>query len=309
MRSTIRSMSLTALALLAVFGGVLGFRTAQAQVPTGAFAATPIFDARGTAFAVFRGGVVGDLEAAAQGAGATGVWAQDAQGAYQLLVVGGPAFLKAPFTAAFPTGFAGATAMTLVRPAGAAAPAPSTPAPTATPTATPSATVTPVATATPTAPPAPTVLAFDQQVALGAFQGTNAQRVANGMSNLTRNAKLDASAAAYARVVFGLDPYLSNPANAHTMDGQPWDRATRDGYIWASFAENAHIAASTTAPTATAVAQTTVDGWMNSPPHRANILTASYVDTGVGCATGRPASPRPGLEFVVVCVGVYGTQK
>jgi uncharacterized protein YkwD len=48
---------------------------------------------------------------------------------------------------------------------------------------------------------------------------------------------------------------------------------------------------------------------MNSPPHRANILTAGYVETGVGCPTGRPVSPRPQLEFVVVCVGMYGSPK
>jgi uncharacterized protein YkwD len=299
MHSTIRTARLravtaAAIALLTLAVGALSMqRTADAQIPTGALASTPVFDVRGTAFAVFGGGTTAELEAVAQRAGATGVWAQDAGGAYQLLVVQGPSFLTAPFIAAFPKGFTTATAVTLVRPAGTA------------PAAAPTVTATPA----PTPAPSSTVLNFDEQVALGAFQRTNEQRVANGMSNLTRNAKLDASAAAYARVVFTLDPYLSNVANAHTMDGQPWDRATRAGYVWATFAENVHMSASTNAPTASAAAQTTVDGWMNSPPHRANILTASYIDTGVGCVTGRPAVPRPQLEFVVVCVGVYGTSK
>lgn len=295
MRRTIRTTSLALLVLAAVAASTFtAWRNAEAQTAPGVFVSTPIFDARGTGFAVFSGGSLVQLEAAAQASGATGVWAQDAMGAYQLLVVGGPAFLKAPFTAAFPSGFTGATALTLVRPTGATS-------------APPAATATPVATATPaaTSTPAPAALTFEQQVAAAAFTKTNDQRVANGLSNLVRNSKLDTSAAAYARVVFDLDPYLSNVANAHTMDGQPWDRATRVGYVWATFAENVYMAASTTSPTATALAQTTVDGWMNSPPHRANILTPGFIDTGVGCVTGRPASPRPGLEFVAV----YGTSR
>lgn len=295
MRRTIRTTSLALLLVAAIAAGTLtAWRSAEAQTAPGVFVSSPIFDARGTGFAVFSGGSLVQLEAAAQGTGATGVWAQDATGAYQLLVVGGPAFLKAPFTAAFPSGFAGATALTLVRPAGTTGPSP-----VATPT--PAPTATPVATST----PAPAALTFEQQVAAAAFTKTNEQRVANGLSNLTRNSKLDTAAAAYAKVVFDMDPYLSNVANAHTMDGQPWDRATRVGYTWATFAENVYMAASTTSPTATALAQTTVDGWMNSPPHRANILTAGYIDTGVGCFTGRPATPMPRLEFVAV----YGTSK
>ena len=48
---------------------------------------------------------------------------------------------------------------------------------------------------------------------------------------------------------------------------------------------------------------------MNSAGHRANILTAGFVDTGVGCATGRPASVRVNLDFAVVCIAVYGTPR
>ena len=48
---------------------------------------------------------------------------------------------------------------------------------------------------------------------------------------------------------------------------------------------------------------------MNSPPHRANIVAAEYTETGVGCATGRPASVRVNLDFAVVCIAVYGTPR
>jgi len=67
--------------------------------------------------------------------------------------------------------------------------------------------------------------------------------------------------------------------------------------------------ASTVSPTASAAGETTVDGWMNSPPHRASILTRRLADTGVGCYTGTPATPKPQLGVVIVCVAVYGTPK
>lgn len=118
----------------AVAGAVLlalGLGVARAQ--TAAFAAPPTFGAGGQAAAVFLGGSVNELEAAARGASANGVWAQDAEGRFELLVVGGPAFLRDGFAARFPTGFASAVAVTLTRPPGAAGTPPpivtSTPAP------------------------------------------------------------------------------------------------------------------------------------------------------------------------------------
>lgn len=102
---------------------------------------------------------------------------------------------------------------------------------------------------------------------------------------------------------------LASTADAHGYDGQPWDRAPRAGYAWAGFAENVATMSTTAQPAELITAQTTVNGWMNSPPHRANILTGAYTETGVGCAAGRPASPRNNLEFVILCVAVYGTPK
>lgn len=106
-----------------------------AQTGTG-FATPPNFGAGGQAAVVFLGGSVDDLEAAARASGANGAWAQDAEGRFQLLVVGGPAFLRDDFAARFPAGFATATALTLTRAPGATAPPPivtstpvSTPAP------------------------------------------------------------------------------------------------------------------------------------------------------------------------------------
>ncbi|MGE3857126.1 MAG: hypothetical protein AB7G21_09245 [Dehalococcoidia bacterium] len=85
------------------------------SVGSGTFSGRPIFSESGQAFVVYGGGSSAQLEAAAKAAGATGVWAQDAGGTFRLLVVGGPAFLRAEFDAAFPAGFTSTSAMTLVR--------------------------------------------------------------------------------------------------------------------------------------------------------------------------------------------------
>lgn len=84
---------------------------------SGRFAGSVAFTTSGQGLAVFLGGSVADLEASARGlqTGVKGVWAQEPNGNYQLLVVDGPAFLSDGFRKAFPTGFAGTTAVTLVR--------------------------------------------------------------------------------------------------------------------------------------------------------------------------------------------------
>ena len=40
-----------------------------------------------------------------------------------------------------------------------------------------------------------------------------------------------------------------------------------------------------------------VKAWMNSPPHRANILNGDYSDIGLGIALGTPASSNPGATY------------
>ncbi|MDO8678734.1 MAG: hypothetical protein Q7R30_09250, partial [Acidobacteriota bacterium] len=114
-----------AAAVAALLFAMCAVSIVEAQAASeGGFAAPPLFGASGQAAVVFLGGSVDQLDAAAAGAGATGVWVQDSGGAFQLLVVRGPSFLRDGFTARFPGGFTTATAATLLRPPGATAPAP-----------------------------------------------------------------------------------------------------------------------------------------------------------------------------------------
>lgn len=89
-----------------------------------------------------------------------------------------------------------------------------------------------------------------------------------------------------------LDPLLTAAAQAHSADmvardfyshtspegSQPWDRAAAAGSARRTIGEN--IACGQRS------AQEVVEGWMNSPGHRANILKADFTHIGIGFAGG-----------------------
>lgn len=91
---------------------------------SGGFASTPVFSTTGLAQVVFNGGTVTQLDAALRTAGASGAWAQTSGGVFQLYIVNG-GFVNSQFTAAFPSGFSGVTALTIVRPGASPAATPS----------------------------------------------------------------------------------------------------------------------------------------------------------------------------------------
>ncbi len=66
----------------------------------------------------------------------------------------------------------------------------------------------------------------------------------------------------------------------HDLDGKtPADRADDAGYKWRSLSEN--IAARPETPKAA------LESWMDSPPHRANILEDKYTEIGVAVAKSK----------------------
>ena len=82
---------------------------------TGTFSSPPNFGTGKMAQVVFTGGTVAQLDAATSAAGGTGAWVQDSTGAFRLLIVGAPAFLRSAFEAAFPVGFTTVTGVTVTR--------------------------------------------------------------------------------------------------------------------------------------------------------------------------------------------------
>lgn len=73
----------------------------------------------------------------------------------------------------------------------------------------------------------------------------------------------------------GVNAYFDH----NSQDGRtPWDRIAQAGYTNAAW-QGENIAAGYATPTAV------VDGWMNSPGHCSNIMSANFKDTGIGYAS------------------------
>ncbi|WP_433497677.1 CAP domain-containing protein [Sphaerimonospora sp. CA-214678] len=99
---------------------------------------------------------------------------------------------------------------------------------------------------------------------------TNAERAKAGCAPLKHDAKLHA--AAYAHTA---DMSAKNYFSHTSQDGRSFaDRIKAAGYSYGAIAEN--IAKGYQTPEAV------VQGWMNSPGHRTNMLNCSYTDIGVG---------------------------
>lgn len=93
---------------------------------------------------------------------------------------------------------------------------------------------------------------------------TNQFRDANGKAPLANDAKLNAAAEDWSRSMADGDFFRhSSPAQVEEQ-----------GYEWRSWGEN--IAAGQTTP------ESVVNGWINSPGHRANMLSDNFKEIGVG---------------------------
>jgi uncharacterized protein YkwD len=125
---------------------------------------------------------------------------------------------------------------------------------------------------------------------------TNGERQKVGLEPLALSAELNDAAQGYSQVL------ASSGCFEHTCGPVPnfADRAGQAGYTgWSALGEN--IAAGF--PSAEAV----VTSWMNSPGHRANILSPNFTEIGVGMVQGggkfgtywaeefgaRPGEPQP----------------
>ncbi len=144
---------------------------------------------------------------------------------------------------------------------------------------------TPVPSATPSACDIDLNTGFEAQVA----ELINGARQDNGLAPLTVQSQLRAAARVQATDM------ACNHFTGHIgSDGSTVrDRVEAQGYSWSWIGENYYVTHDTvTGP------QTAFNWWMNSTPHRENILGASYTQFGVGYIYG-PDSDFGGY-FVVV---------
>lgn len=138
------------------------------------------------------------------------------------------------------------------------------------------------------------VLAYANSMTIGSLLAdTNASRSANGIAPLSLNNKLGAAAQANADDMAARD-YWSH----YTPDGNPpWIWVTNQGYSYQKLGQN--LAAGFNDE------QSTIDGWMASPPHRENLLNPEYKEVGFGYANVPDYTAAGGGPMTVV-VAFYG---
>ncbi|WP_431046049.1 CAP domain-containing protein [Streptomyces sp. P1-3] len=103
---------------------------------------------------------------------------------------------------------------------------------------------------------------------------TNAQRAAARLAPLAPDPRLTVAAQAHSDDMVGRDFYSHTSPDGH----QPWDRAAAAGCAHRGIGENIACGQRTPAEV--------VEGWMNSPGHRANILKPDFTHIGIGYAVG-----------------------
>ncbi len=116
---------------------------------------------------------------------------------------------------------------------------------------------------------------------------TNAYRERQKLGTLTANPALTKAARAYAA-------YLAKSGQfSHTADGrQAGDRITSAGYAWCQVGENLAMHLDSRGFEARALAGKSVEGWINSPPHRANLVAPAMTEIGVGVARAPGKDPK-----------------
>lgn len=116
---------------------------------------------------------------------------------------------------------------------------------------------------------------------------TNAYRGRQKLGTLKANPALTKAARAYAA-------YLAKTGQfSHTADGrQAGDRITSAGYQWCQNGENLAMHLDSRGFEARALAEKSVEGWINSPPHRANIVAPAMTETGVGVVRAPDKDPK-----------------
>ncbi len=149
-----------------------------------------------------------------------------------------------------------------------ATPAP-TPKPTPEPVATPKPTPVPTPAPTPEPTPAPQVDAGDYKSQVVAL--INQERAAAGLGQITQNASLDAVAQIRAQeIVSSFSHTRPNGSSCFTV-------LEENGITFMAVGENIAAGYGTPAEVMT--------GWMNSEGHRANILSTSFGQVGIGYYT------------------------
>ena len=149
----------------------------------------------------------------------------------------------------------------------------------------------PVTTSTSTEPQAPILLAsttpptasYEEilvaQIEIGIHEKINEERSRAGLTPLTYSAKLASLARAHSADMLAQGYFAHNDAKGCSSSC----RITASGYTWSAAGENIYMM-SGYAITVDKVVDMVVKGWMESPGHKANILSDAFTEQGIGIA-------------------------
>lgn len=141
------------------------------------------------------------------------------------------------------------------------------------------------------------VLSYATSVSNGdLLASTNSERTQQGIGALSLNSQLNSAAQAKAN-----DMVARNYWSHTTPTGEePWVFIQNAGYGYKTAGENLAYGFDTSADTIT--------GWMNSPPHRDNLLNSAFVDVGFGYANSLNYVDNGEQTIVVAMYGAPMTQ-
>ncbi|MFD5143958.1 CAP domain-containing protein [Streptomyces sp. NPDC058401] len=126
--------------------------------------------------------------------------------------------------------------------------------------------------AEPAATPAPSASAAPSGAAAEVLTLVNQERATAGCPALTVNAQLTKAAQDHSEDMAA----HSNMSHTGSDGSDPGQRITRAGYQWRTYAENVAYGYDTAAKV--------MEGWMNSPGHKRNILDCNVKEIGIGLA-------------------------
>ena len=116
---------------------------------------------------------------------------------------------------------------------------------------------------------------------------TNQFRAKNGLAAVTVNPQLVNAARAFAAHLARTETF------SHTADGrQPAERVRTAGYQYCQVAENLALNLDSRGFETRDLARQMVEGWINSPGHRKNLLAAHATETGVAVARVPDKDPK-----------------
>lgn len=119
-----------------------------------------------------------------------------------------------------------------------------------------------------------------QTVASTIVRETNQFREENGLEPLSVSEELSETASSFAMFM------AENEKYGHRADGRtPAERAKASGYEYCVVRENIAYRTNPTGVTAESLVDVFVKGWIESPPHRENMLADFVTETGVAVAT------------------------